>query len=277
MLRGLQNSLGNVLRSAGQSLDSIGRRFEIHPYVERLQPSTQVVKLGKDLPQVNGAFIAPSATVIGKVTIGQSSCVWYGAVLRGDDSSITVGQSVTIGDRVMIHASGGDVDLPTVIGDRSVIGSGAILHGCILADECVIGSGAQVMDGAKVQKHAIVAPGSLVPQGKTVPSGQLWAGMPAKYARDLYPAEIAAIASKALAEVEISAVHALENAKTWETIEAEDENRSETAFRSLYYYQKLTPEQISFKLGEVDKHNAPGRVFDSDVSARKAPECRPEQ
>jgi carbonic anhydrase/acetyltransferase-like protein (isoleucine patch superfamily) len=87
---------------------------------------------------VNAAFVAPNATLIGKVSIGTDSMVWYGAVLRGDDNSITVGERVSIGDRVMVHCSSSDghVEAPTVIGDGCVVQAGAILHGIHLFNIC---------------------------------------------------------------------------------------------------------------------------------------------
>ena len=94
-------------------------------------PSARCVKYRGVEPKFDGAFVASSATVVGKVTVGAKSSIWYGAVLRGDDNTITIGEGVSIGDRVMIHCSSGPVlgDKPTVIGNRAVVGAGAILHG----------------------------------------------------------------------------------------------------------------------------------------------------
>ncbi len=88
--------------------------------------------------------------------------------LSGDDSSITIGEGVSIGDRVMVHCSGGhgNGEKPTVIGDRVVVGAGAILHGCTIETESFVGAGAQILDGAVVQKHAALAPGSLLAMNK---------------------------------------------------------------------------------------------------------------
>jgi carbonic anhydrase/acetyltransferase-like protein (isoleucine patch superfamily) len=105
------------------------------PVLFSVLPSTVSVKFKDVVPKINAAFVAPTASIIGKVTIGHNSLVWYNTVLRGDDNTITVGDNVSIGDRVMINCSGagntqGDGrDAPTVIGNGSVIQAGAILHG----------------------------------------------------------------------------------------------------------------------------------------------------
>jgi hypothetical protein len=168
----------------------------------------------------------------------------------------------------MVHCSGVNGDYPCVIGDNVVVGAGAIVHGCTVESGSMIGEGAQVLDGAMVQKNAVVAPGALVPSGKTVASGQMWAGVPAKMVRELTPAEIAAIQATVAENVEMSALHSVEASKTWQEI-AEDEYQSEqTINRNEYYYRPLTKEQMKFKDGELENHVVPGRVFDTEVSAR---------
>ena len=191
-----------------------------------VQPSTRNVTLkNRGAPELKGvSFIAPTATVVGQVKLGTSSSVWYGAVVRGDVNSITIGNDVCIGDNAMVHCSGGGVmDIsPTVIGNRVVIGAHATVHGATLQDESRVGDRATVLDGAVISKHSAVAAGSLVPNGKVIPSGQLWAGVPAKYVRDLTAAEIADFAVSALKMSEWAAVHQHECSKTWQVIE-EDE------------------------------------------------------
>lgn len=117
------------------------------------------MKLRGVTPDIQGSFVASSATVIGQVKIGAQSSVWYGAVLRGDDNTITIGENVTIGDRVMVHASKYPKPAPTVVGNKAVINSGAILHGCTVEDGAVIGEGAQVLDNARVGAQAVLAAG----------------------------------------------------------------------------------------------------------------------
>lgn len=271
----VQSGISKAVRTSGQILDTIGKQFETNSYTEKLQPCTKVVKLGSNIPKIDKAFVASSATVIGKVSIAQGSSIWYGAVLRGDESNITVGNNVTIGDRCMVHVAGYPKELPTTIGDGCVIEAGAILHGCTLAANCLVGQGAQVLDGATVSTGAIVAAGSVVPMGKTVPPKQLWSGVPATYQRDLTEAEVAKIAVLAKENMLLAAVHAEESAKDWKTIEEDEYNYEQLKGRSEYYYQRLTPEELSERLGEIENHQVPGRVLDSPVSGHVFPEFRP--
>jgi gamma-carbonic anhydrase len=219
---------------------------------------------------LNNAFVASSASVIGKVRIGKGSSVWYGAVVRGDVNTITIGEGVTIGDRAMIHCSGIAGNNPTVIGNHAVVGAGAIIHGATLEDESLVGAGAQVLDTAKVQKHGMVQAGSIVGSGKIVKSGQLWGGIPAAYIRDLSVEEKQSISAGAATNAEWATVHATEGSKTWETIRDEADDFEQESERAPYYYQRLSEEAKSFKLGEIENHQVPGRVFDSEIIARSA-------
>jgi len=207
--------------------------------------------------------------VIGKVEIGKGASVWYGAVVRGDVNSITIGDGASIGDRAVIHCNGGQAgDFPTRIGSNAVVGAGAIIHGATLEAECMVGAAAQVMDGAVVQKHAMVQAGSLVGSGKVIKSGQLWGGIPAVYVRDLTVEEKQSIAASAASNAEWAVIHAAEGSKTWEQIGEELENFEQESGRAPYYYQRLSEEAKSFKLGEIENHQVPGRVFDSEIIAR---------
>lgn len=133
------------------------------------------------------AFIAPNATIIGNVTIGKESNIWFGCVLRGDVQSITVGERTNIQDGSVIHVT--RKTGPTRIGSGITIGHKALLHACILEDACFIGMGAIVMDHAVVESGGMLGAGALLTPGKRVPSGSLWAGNPAKYFRDMKPYE----------------------------------------------------------------------------------------
>ena len=186
----------------------------------------------------------------------------------GDVNTILVGSGVTIGDRAMVHCSGVNGDHPCVIGDNVVIGAGAIIHGCTVESGSMIGEGAQVMDGAMVQKNAIVAPGSLVAAGKMVPSGQLWGGVPAKMVKKLTPAEIEAIQTTVIENIEMAKMHATETQKSWQQLAQESYDFEQEEGRNSYYYKRLTLEDMQFKEGELENHQIPGRVLDSEVSSR---------
>ncbi|MCP5367415.1 MAG: gamma carbonic anhydrase family protein [Hyphomicrobiales bacterium] len=151
------------------------------------------------------AFIAPTATVIGDVSIGARSSIWYACVLRGDVHEIRVGEGTNIQDGTVVHVTGGRFG--TYIGSDILIGHSALIHGCTLHDGCFIGMRATVMDGAVVETGAMVAAGALVTPGKRVPAGQLWAGSPAKHVRDLTPEDIATLGRGAEHYVEVAAAY----------------------------------------------------------------------
>ena len=140
-------------------------------------------------PKIAGdAFIAPGSVVIGDVEIGAGASVWFDCVLRGDVNIIRVGARTNIQDGTVVHVNGGDG--PTFIGADVVIGHKCLIHACTLEDGAFVGMGASVIDGAVVEGGAMVAAGALVTPRKRVPRGQLWAGNPARYARDLRPEEV---------------------------------------------------------------------------------------
>lgn len=135
------------------------------------------------------AFVAPNATIIGDTQIESEASIWFNVVLRGDVNYIRVGARTNIQDGTVVHVS--SKDHPTLIGANVLIGHMAMIHACTLEDGCFIGMSATVMDGAVVEKGAMVAAGALIAPGKRVGAGQLWAGTPAKYMRDVTPAETA--------------------------------------------------------------------------------------
>lgn len=240
-------------------------------HTHTVSPSLRAVKLRNASPSIAGAFVAPDATLVGKVTIGAQSSVWYGATLRGDVSSITVGENVTIGDRVMVHCSSFPRELPTKIENNVVVGAGAILHGCTVCEGAVIGEGAQVMDGAVVERHAVVAPGAVVSPGKVVAAKTLFAGVPATLVRALTAEEIAAQTLLVQENATLAAVHAEEQGKSWQAIESEELLREQVQERNTEYYRRVDEQELQQKAGEVENHTVPGRIFDSAISARTHP------
>jgi carbonic anhydrase/acetyltransferase-like protein (isoleucine patch superfamily) len=147
-----------------------------------------IIELQGNRPQIDGSvFLAQNAVVIGRVSIGPESSIWFGSVLRGDIESITIGEATNIQDLTMVHADSG---IPTRVGDRVTVGHRAILHGCVIEDEALVGMGAIVQNRAIVRTHSIVASGSVVREGFEVPANTLVAGVPAKVIRELTQAEI---------------------------------------------------------------------------------------
>lgn len=128
------------------------------------------------------AWIAPSASVIGQVTLGREVSVWFSAVLRGDNDLIEVGASTNIQDGAVVHVDSG---YPCSIGERCVIGHRAVLHGCSIGNEVLIGIGAIVLNGAIVPDGCLVGAGALVPENKCLEAGFLYMGVPARKVREL--------------------------------------------------------------------------------------------
>jgi carbonic anhydrase/acetyltransferase-like protein (isoleucine patch superfamily) len=131
-------------------------------------------------------FVAANATVVGNVTLGPQSSVFYGAVLRGDIARIIVGEGSNIQDLAVVHLAD---EVDAVIGAWCMIGHAAIIHACTIGDECLIGMGATVLDGANIGARSIVGANSLVPQRFTCPPGSMVYGSPAKVVRPLTEAE----------------------------------------------------------------------------------------
>ena len=161
-----------------------------------------------DIAQAN--WIAPNATVVGDVTLGPKSSVFYGAVLRGDIARIVVGEGTNIQDNAVVHLAD---DLDAVIGAWCTVGHAAIVHACTVEDECLIGMGATVLDGARIGARSLVGAKSLVTQGMIVPPGSLVYGAPAKVVSKLSLDEQRALRGWAEKYVEVSKAHALRAVK----------------------------------------------------------------
>lgn len=148
------------------------------------------------------AWVADGASVIGRVTMGADSAVWFGCVVRGDVHSITIGERSNIQDLSMIHVthhkkedmSDGN---PTIIGNDVTVGHRVMLHGCTIEDACLIGMSATILDGAIIGKESIVGAGSLVTKNKVFPPRSLIMGSPAKVVRELTDAEVAELYASA--------------------------------------------------------------------------------
>ena len=131
------------------------------------------------------AFIAPTAAVMGDVTLGPRASVWFHAVLRGDMAPIVVGEATNLQDGTIVHVDEGK---PALIGARVGVGHRAIIHGCTVEDDCLIGMGSVLLNGVRIGKGSVVAAGAVVPEGMRVPPGSLVMGVPARVARAVDPA-----------------------------------------------------------------------------------------
>jgi carbonic anhydrase/acetyltransferase-like protein (isoleucine patch superfamily) len=138
-------------------------------------------------PDSGRCWVAPNATLIGKVRLGEDASVWFAAVLRGDNELIDIGARANIQDGCILHT---DMGFPLVVGEGCTIGHMAMLHGCIIAPGSLIGMGATVLNGARIGADSSVGAGALVPEGKEIPSGVLAIGAPARVVRSLNDSEI---------------------------------------------------------------------------------------
>ncbi len=152
----------------------------------------------------DSAWSAPSATLIGRVRLGEQASVWYAAVLRADLDTITVGARSNIQDGCVVHA---DPGVPVTVGEGVTVGHRAVLHGCTVGDGSLIGMGSVVLNGATIGPGSLVAAGATVLEGTDIPAGSLVAGTPAKVRRELTDEERSALQLSATQYVELAAHH----------------------------------------------------------------------
>ena len=143
------------------------------------------------LPRISStAKGGENITIVGDVTIGEHVSLWYGAVLRGDASPITLGDYSNVQDNATVH---GCEEYPTTVGKNVVIGHNAIIHGCTIADNCLIGMGATILTGAIIGEGSIIGAGALIPEHKVIPPRSLVVGIPARVVRTTTDEEVAGI------------------------------------------------------------------------------------
>ena len=140
------------------------------------------------------AWIAPNATVVGDVTIGAESSIWYGAVVRADSALIQIGNRTNVQDNCVLHA---DPGFPLTIGNNTTVGHAAICHGATIGDRVLVGMGAVVMNGATIGDESLIAAGAVVLEGTVIPPRSLVAGVPAKVVRPVSDAEAASLVENA--------------------------------------------------------------------------------
>ncbi len=131
-----------------------------------------------------GVYLARTAVVLGDVTLGDFSSVWYNAVLRGDINRIVVGHHSNIQDNAVLHLAD---DFPCILGNYVTVGHSAIVHACTIGDETLVGMGATILDGAVIGNQCIIGANALVTQGTKIPDGSMVLGSPAKVVKELTP------------------------------------------------------------------------------------------
>ena len=163
-------------------------------------------RLGNTAPMRSpSSWLAPSTDLIGDVRLGARASVWFGAVIRADNTPIIVGEESNIQDGAVCHS---DPHAPLIIGDRVTVGHQAILHGCTVGAGALIGMGARVLNGAIIGERCIIGAGALVPEGKVFEAGYLLVGAPARIVRALTDAELQMLEASALHYAEKAALYA---------------------------------------------------------------------
>lgn len=255
----------NTLRSIGQSLDRAGASLEVCKHADKLVPSTRFVAVDGIAPTVSphAAFVAPSASVIGDVTLDKNASVWYGATIRGDVHKVSIGENTIVGDRAVIHVAKIAGDHPSIIGKNVTIGPGAIVHAATIQDNVVIGPSAQVLDGAVVESNAILSAGAVVTPGTIVKSGEYWSGNPAKLQRKVSAEEMANAARVIQDTLALARMHAYENSKDMEQLLKDEEYYEDATTRDPEYYPYVPEGKKVEEEGDVLGMGSPGLIFDS--------------
>lgn len=170
----------------------------------RLNVSTELVRIHPT------AYIAPTAVLIGDVTIGPEASVWYGAVLRGDSAPIIIGMRTNVQDGCIVHV---DPSAGVTIGEGVTLGHGAIVHAATVGNNVLVGMRATVLDGAVIGDDCIIGAGAVVTPGMVVPAGSLVVGVPGKVVRSLTPEEIVWIKTRAEHYVNYARVYRIQAEK----------------------------------------------------------------
>ncbi|EKX44520.1 hypothetical protein GUITHDRAFT_152983 [Guillardia theta CCMP2712] len=209
---------GQALRETGVALERLAcRMLGDLTYKEPLSCHRNVMRIFSDAPKIKeGCFVAPTASVIGKVTLGTNSNVWYSAVVRGDRSNISIGNNCNVMERAVLNPTSGEI----AIGDNVTVGAGAVIRAAKIGSGCMVGASAVLEDSVVVEDGAAVGPGAVVPASTVVPAGQIFtsAGL-----RALKADELAAIAAICGNVSKMAPVHTAECNKSFKDIEKEKE------------------------------------------------------
>lgn len=228
---GLWSAIGTAVRGAGRAIDSLGLSIQGDcAYVEKLPVPSTAVKVAGLAPSVAGAaFVAPSANLVGNVTLGEGASVWYSSLVKGDAAPVSVGPGAVLSDRSMVCGS--------TVGSDVLVGAGAIVTSSTLGNGCSIGMGSKVGAGCTVGEGAVLTAGSVLPAGTSVPPGQVWSGSPAKMAAAVSGADTDIIKENTSLAAKLAMAHAEEAWKEPALIEQE---------KGDYKIQKQrTPQYIS--------------------------------
>eukprot|EP00354_Favella_ehrenbergii_P000814 CAMPEP_0170463288 /NCGR_PEP_ID=MMETSP0123-20130129/8460_1 /TAXON_ID=182087 /ORGANISM="Favella ehrenbergii, Strain Fehren 1" /LENGTH=357 /DNA_ID=CAMNT_0010728691 /DNA_START=35 /DNA_END=1108 /DNA_ORIENTATION=- len=238
--------LAPTLRRWGQNLFRSGMVNQAaSAHEDTIQPSLRCVAISASkFPRLlDGDWIAPNATVIGDVRLGEGASLWHGVIVRGDTLEVSIGKNSTVQDLTRIGSNsqeGGKV----TIGENVAVGPNVQLDACTLEDNCFIGMGATVQRGATVSSFSVLSAGAVLAEGETVPAGQIFAGAPARYLRDLTQEEKHLIAEHKMEMQQLSQVYSEETEKSFREVLSSEDNY-------LKYRRQDLQDKLVDKLGEI--------------------------
>ena len=241
-------AVGSALRSIGASIDAVGIGVQGDcGTVEKLPIPTTGVKLGGKAPAVAGAsFVAPSANLVGAVTLGEGASAWYGAMLQGRKSTVEVGALSSVGDKAVV--------VDSVVGSYCRIGAGALIDSAKLADNCSVGMGCIVGKGASLGKGAALTAGSVLPAGKAVPAGQVWGGNPAAQVGEVSADDAEGAMRTAEVTAELGKLHMDEAWKDYQLVNEELEDRKRERHRTPDFISSLREDPKWVPLPSLGEH-----------------------
>ena len=206
--------VGKLLRETGQALDRMGMRGQENwGFLEKICRHRTLMNLFDQRPMIHdNVFVAPNATVIGNVNVMDSASIWYGAVVRGDQSPIAVGGFTSVGDRSAILSTATNPTgfaARTFVGSWVTIGQNCVLKGCTVDDFASIGDGSVILEGAYVEQYGVLEAGSVLPVGARVPKGEVYGGNPASFVRKVPKDEMDTSGQEKMAEslVDLASLH----------------------------------------------------------------------
>lgn len=220
----LENSLASLaprLRATGQTMFRAGMANQgVMGHEDVRVPSLRCVPIsaGKFPRLLDADWVAPNATVIGDVQLGEGASLWHSTIVRGDTAAVTIGKNSTVQDLTRIASNAAQAGDKVSVGENCYVGANASLDACTLEDNAFVGMGSSVGRGARVEPFAVVSAGAVISEGTTVPSGQIWAGAPAQYLRDVTQEEKHLMAEHKLEVQQLSQIYCEETEKSFREI-----------------------------------------------------------
>ena len=248
----ISRAVGSAIRGVGKKLDAIGCKLEVSKYSEKLVVSTRSVPFKtetEDSPThththtlqspafPSSTFVAPTASLIGPLTVGPNSSIWYNAVVRADVNTLKIGSRTSIGDGCTVHVAKIAGDFGTMIGDDVTVGAGSVIHACTLGSRVMVGVGCQVLDGAVVGDDVILEAGCVITPGTKVGTGEVWGGSPGKMLRKATDYELREVRNVSERHVVLGTVHRIEHGKDFEQVLEDAEAKQDFDERDPEYFQ----------------------------------------